>query len=132
MIFDSQPSPVLTAFVQSDRNVGGLRINTGEDDVAIYLNGEKYRRVTRRGRLLIYLYPKTYRVRAEKAGFRPTQEQAVDVKKGEQVSLDFTFDPLPTTATLRIRDGVPGGQVLLDGNGVGVIGSEGTLSFSNI
>jgi len=132
VIFDSQPSPVLTAFVQSDRNGGGLRINTGDDDVAIYLNGEKYRRTTRRGRLLIYLYPKTYRVRAEKAGFRPTQEQTIDVKKGEQVSLDFTLGALPTTATLRIKDGVPGAQVLLDGSPLGVVGPEGTLSFSNI
>ena len=132
LIFDSQPAPVLAAFVQSDRNVGGLRINTGEDDVAVYLNGEKYRRLTRRGRLLIYLYPKTYRVRAEKEGFRPTPEQAIDVKKGEQVTLDFTLDPLPTTATLRIRDGVPGTQVLLDGNRLGAVGPEGTLSVSNI
>lgn len=132
VIFDSQPSPVLTAFVQSDRNVGGLRINTGEDNVAIYLNGEQYRRTTRRGRLLIYLYPKTYKVRAEKAGFRPTQEQTIDVKKGEQVSLDFTLGALPTTATLRIKDGVPGTEVLLDGSLLGVVGPEGTLSVSSI
>jgi tetratricopeptide (TPR) repeat protein len=130
--FDSLPSPMLATFIQSDRNVGGLRIDTGEDGVAIFLNGEKYRRVTRRGRALIYLFPKTYSVRVEKEGFRPSGEQSVEVRKGERVALDFRLEPLPTTATLRIRNGVPGAQVLLDGNGIGVIGSDGKLSVSNV
>ncbi|MDA1312841.1 MAG: PEGA domain-containing protein [Acidobacteria bacterium] len=130
--FDSLPSPLLAAFIQSDRNVGGLRIDAAEDGVAIFLNGDKYRRVTRRGRLLIYLYPKTYSVRVEKEGFRPSGEQTVAVRKGEQVALNFTLEPLPTTATLRIRDGAPGTQVLLDGNGSGVLGPDGNLSISNV
>ena len=130
--FDSLESPVLATFIQSDRNVGGLRIDTGEDGVSVYLNGEKYRRETRRGRLLIYLYPKTYSVRVEKDGFRPSKEQTVEVRKGERVALDFKLEPLPTTATLRIRNSVPGAQVLLDEKGVGVIGPDGTLSVSNV
>ena len=45
--FDSLESPVLATFIQSDRNVRGLRIDTGEDGVSVYLNGEKYRRETK-------------------------------------------------------------------------------------
>ena len=132
VIFDSAEGPSLAAFLQTDRNVGGLRIHTGEDDAAIYLDGKKYRRRTRRGRALIYLYPNQYSVRVEKKGFRAPAEQVVQIRKGEQGRLDFKLTPLPTTATLKIPNGLPGATVLLDGNEIGIIPPNGRFSASNI
>ena len=132
VIFDSAEGPSLAIFLQTDRNVGGLRIQTGEDGATIYLDGKKYRRQTRRGRALIYLYPNQYTVRVEKQGFRVAPEQTVQIRKGEQSRLDFKLTPLPTTATLKIPNGMPGATVLIDGNEIGVIPPNGRFSALNI
>ena len=132
VIFDSAEGPSLAIFLRTDRNVGGLRIHTGEDGATIYLDGKKYRRLTRRGRALIYLYPNQYTVRVEKQGFRVAPEQTVQIRKGEQSRLDFKLTPLPTTATLKIPNGIPGATVLIDGNEIGVIPPDGRFSASNI
>ena len=132
VIFDSAEGPSLAIFLQTDRNVGGLRIHTGQDGATIYLDGKKYRRLTRRGRALIYLYPNQYTVRVEKQGFRAPSEQTVQIRKGEQSRLDFKLTPLPTTATLKIPNGIPGATVLIDGNEIGVIPPDGRFSASNI
>ena len=132
VIFDSAEEPSLAIFLRTDRNVGGLRIHIGEDGATIYLDGKKYRRLTRRGRALIYLYPNQYTVRVEKQGFRVAPEQTVQIRKGEQSRLDFKLTPLPTTATLKIPNGIPGATVLIDGNEIGVILPDGRFSASNI
>ncbi len=132
VIFDSAEGPSLEIFLRTDRNVGGLRIHTGEDGATIYLDGKKYRRLTRRGRALIYLYPNQYTVRVEKQDFRVAPEQTVQIRKGEQSRLDFKLTPLPTTATLKIPNGIPGATVLIDGNEIGVIPPDGRFSASNI
>jgi hypothetical protein len=119
--FNTGGVPTLVAFLKSDRNVGGLRIETGEDDVAVYLNGQEYRRKTQRGRLLIYLVPRQYTVRVAKPGFEPASEQTAEVRRGEQTSLEFKLAPLPETASLTIRNAPPGAEVLIDGNRMGTI-----------
>ena len=109
------------AFLKSDRNVGGLRIETGEDDVSIYLNGQEYRRKTQRGRLVIYLLPRQYNVRVEKPGFEPAAEQVAEVVRGEEARLEFKLAPLPETASLTIRNAPPGTEVLVDNKRLGTI-----------
>jgi outer membrane protein assembly factor BamD (BamD/ComL family) len=122
-VLESGASPLLAAYLSSDRNVGTLRVITGEDDVKIFLNGTAYRYKTSRGRRLIYLTPKQYEVRVEKEGFRTPAVQTVEIAKGEEVRLEFEMPPLPTTATLRIANGVPGTEVWIDGQSRGVIRS---------
>jgi hypothetical protein len=122
-VFDSGPAPLLAAYLGSDRNVGTLRVVTGESDVQIFLNGTAYRYKTARGRRLIYLNPKLYEVRVEKEGFRAPAPQKVEIKKGEETQLEFEMAPLPKTATLRITNGVPGTEVWIDGQSRGVIRS---------
>jgi hypothetical protein len=122
-VFDSSPAPLLAAYLGSDRNVGTLRVVTGESDVQIFLNGTAYRYKTARGRRLIYLNPKLYEVRVEKEGFRSPAVQKVEIKKGEETQLEFEMTPLPRTATLRINNGVPGTEVWIDGQSRGVIRS---------
>jgi tetratricopeptide (TPR) repeat protein len=130
--FDAAPQPMLVAYLTSDRNVGGLRLATNEDGVTIYLNGERYRNTTQRGGRLIYLVPKSYTVRVEKDGFEPPAEQVAEVRKGEQVQLKFELKPLPQVATLRVRGGVPGAEVALDGRLLGTVRSDGSFSASNV
>ena len=132
VVFDRGERPYLAAFLKSDRPVGSLRISTGEDGAGVFLNGEKYRRETRRGRLLIYLYPKKYAVRVEKAGFVAPAEQVADVRKGRQVHLSFSMVRQPQTASLRVDGGPPGAEVLLDGRSLGRLSSRGTFSSSGV
>ncbi len=131
IVFDSGPAPLLAAFVNSDRNVGSLRVITGEDDVQIFLNGAPYRRKTARGRRLIYLYPNKIEVRVEKEGFRSPPPQMAEIRKGEEVRLEFEMTPLPRTSTLRLTNAVPGTEVFIDGQSRGVVRS-GVFTLSSV
>ena len=97
------PTPMLTAFIKSDVNTGTLVVATGEDDVAVYLNGKEYKRRTKRGELRVQTFG-NIDVRVFKSGFQPEPNQRVEVKKGEEVKLAFTLKPLPKVA------GAPGSQ----------------------
>src|SRR6185312_8174118 len=69
--FNAGPAPAMAIFFGAGRNQGVLRISTGENDVTVYVNGVKTRRATQNGRLVLYLEPKAYKIRVEKAGFQP-------------------------------------------------------------
>jgi tetratricopeptide (TPR) repeat protein len=131
IVFDSGDAPLLAAYVNSDRNVGSLRVITGEDDVQIFLNGTPYRRKTVRGRRLIYLFPNKFEVRVEKEGFRSPPPQAAEIRKGEEVQLKFALEPLPRVSTLRISNAIPGTEVWVDGVSRGVVRSE-VFTLSNL
>ena len=103
----SANSGIVAASLLTERNVGSLRIVTGDDDVAVYLNGQKYKRATTRGRLLVYLAPKQYAVRIEKPGLWAA-DQTVDVRRGEEAQL--TFKLVPAKATLEIHGAPPGAE----------------------
>lgn len=131
-IADISPAPALTAFLQSDRNVGTLLLVAGEDNVTVFLNGQKYSRLTRRGQLRITREPREYRVRVAKEGFQEAPEQVVQIRKGEESRLEFKLRPLPAVAALSIRGATPGAQVLLDQNPIGTVETDGSFSFSNV
>ncbi len=132
VVFDVGPQPTLAAYLGSDRNIGSLRIQTGEDGVTIYLNGEKYRRSTQRGLRLIYLPPKAYTVRVEKDGFRAAPEQTVEVRKGGEARLTFALQPNPRAASLQVRNGVAGTEVFLDGRLIGTVRPDGGLTTAGV
>jgi serine/threonine-protein kinase len=119
--FQSSAVPSLAVFLKSDRNVGGLRLETKEDGATVYINGQPYRRKTQRGRLLVYLVPRNYTVRVEKEGFEPSAEQTIEVVRGEEVNLTFNLAPLPQTAVLIVRNAPPGAEVIADGVRLGAI-----------
>src|SRR5581483_8431323 len=52
LVFDSGPVPAMAVFLGTEKNLGLLRISTTEDDVNVYINGEKNKRGTQKGRLL--------------------------------------------------------------------------------
>ncbi len=132
VLFDRGERPYLAAFLRSHRPLGALRISTGEDGTSVFLNGKRYRRETRNGRLFIYLHPKQYRVRVEKEGFVAPAERVVDIRKDEQVRLNFSMVQRPQAASLRVSGGPPGTEVLLDGQDLGRISPNGTFASSEI
>lgn len=132
-VIEISPAPVLTAFLQSDQNIGTLVVMAGEDGADVYVDGAKYRRQTARGgQLRIPRTPKEYRVRVAKAGFQDVPEQVVQIAKGEEKKVVFKFVALPTTAHLAIQGAVPGAQVFLDQNPVGTVQPDGSLQIQTV
>jgi hypothetical protein len=131
-ILEAGPAPSLTAYLQSERNVGTLLVETNEDSVTVFLDGQKYARQTRRGQLRITRAPKRYRVKVAKEGFENEPEQTVEVRKGEEVKVAFKLRPAPRLASLMIRGATPGAEVLVDQIALGTVGADGTFQSSSI
>jgi serine/threonine protein kinase len=133
ILIDAGPAPALSAFLNSDRNVGTLVVVTGEDGVRVLLNGKEQRRATRRGQLRIpNLDVRGYSVEVVKEGYQTLPAQRAEVRKGEETKVEFHLAPLPKAAALAIRGGIPGTQVVVDRHRVGTIGANGTFSVSNL
>lgn len=130
--FRSDNQPRLALSLNTDRNVGGLRIVAGQDGATIYLNDKPYRRKTSQGSLLVYLYPGSYRVRVEKPGFIPSAEYTAEVRKGAREQVDAALRPEPQLATLRILGAPSGAQVRIDGETVGEISGAGGFSYGAV
>jgi hypothetical protein len=125
------PAPTITAFLKSDVNIGTLIISTAEDNVRVFLNGKEYGKKTQHGQLRIPAIGNVS-VRVSKDGFELTGVQTADVKKGSEVRLEFKMQPLPQSATLQIREGTPGAEVLVDQKSVGVVGDDGSFTANNV
>ncbi len=133
MIVDISPTPMLTAYLQSERDVGTLVVITGEDGVRVFLNGREQRRTTTRGQLRIpNLAIREYLVRVAKEGFEEEPEQRVAIRKGEESKLEFRLRPMPRVATLSVSGATPGAQVLLDGQPIGIVQDDGSFHHSGI
>ncbi len=132
MAFTTEAVPMLTAFMGADTSLGSLRIAAGEDEVAVFLNGQRQRRTTQKGRLLLPLAPQKYTVRVAKEGFLPPPEQTVEIQRGEETRLEFKLETPPKFAAFRLRNGTPGAEVLLDGTLVGTVGGDGTFVFPKL
>jgi hypothetical protein len=134
LVFSFTPAPMLTAFLKLDLNAGALVVSTGEDDAVIYLNGRTAPGLkTRRGQLRIQrLAVREYAVRVAKEGYLEVPEQKVQIRKGEETRVEFKMVAAPKLAGLRLRGAVPGAQVLVDGNAVGLVYADGTFSNGNV
>ena len=130
---DVAAAPWLSAFLQSDQNIGTLLILTGEDRVKVFLDGKPQKRLTEAGQLRIAnLEPRQYAIRVEKDGFQDAPEQKVDVRKGEQARLRFVLQPVSRTVAFSIQGGMPGTVVVLDHSPVGTIQSDGSFRYSSV
>jgi len=108
-VIETGQAPVLTVFLEADRNIGTLLIVAGEEGADVYLDGVRYPRQTGPGGLLrIQRTPRQYRVRVAKPGFQETAEQTVQVVKGSERRVVFKLVPLPTSAPLVIHGAPPG------------------------
>jgi len=133
MVIETGSAPALTAFLNSDRNVGTLVIVTGEDGVDVSLNGRRYHRKTQRGQLRIpNLEVKSYLVQVFKDGYQSVPQQTAQVRKGEETKVEFKLVPMPTVASMVIQGGPPGAEVFLDGSPIGTVQGDGTFSASRL
>jgi len=129
---ENTAAPSLRLFLESDQPIGTLRIATGVDDATVYFNGTAYRRKTRNGRLLVYLYPNTYRVRVEKDGFVAPALSTVTIEDGKNIQLDLPLRPQLQTAALGVSKAVPGTAVLIDGKLRGKVDASGRFSAEGV
>lgn len=128
------PAPMLTAFLKLNLNAGTLVVSTGEDGAVVYLNGKAYPGMkTRRGQLRIPALPvREYAVRVAKEGFQDLPDQKVQIRKGEETRVEFKMVVASKTAGLRLHGAVPGAQVLVDGNSLGMVYSDGTFQNASV
>ena len=128
------PAPMLTAFLKLDLNAGTLVVSAGEDDALIYLNGRTAPGLkTRRGQLRIpRLTVREYAVRVAKEGFLEVPDQKIQIRKGEETRVEFKMAPAPKVAGLRLRGAVPGAQVLVDGNSLGLVYTDGSFQNASV
>jgi hypothetical protein len=128
------PSPVLTTFFESGRDVGTLLILTGQDKAKVFLNDKPVSQLTSTyGQLRISnLDPKDYVVRVSKSGFQDAPEQKIHIRKDEQSKLLFDLQPTPHLASLSIQGGTPGATVLIDQAPVGTIQPNGSLVIASV
>ncbi|MGA2721898.1 MAG: PEGA domain-containing protein [Bryobacteraceae bacterium] len=124
-------APMLTAFLKTDVNAGTLIVSTGQDDVRVFLNDKEYRRRTQRGQLRVQTLGRVT-VRVAKSGFQDEPAQAVEVKKGGEVRLQFDLKPQPQFGSLEIHGAMAGSEVLVDQKNAGTVGPDGSFSLSSI
>ncbi len=127
--FTSGSAPLLVAFIGTNKNATSLQLETGEDDATVYINDKKMSRLTSRGGRYtnISLPPDHYKIRVEKDGFQPVQEQTAELKAGATTTLKFQLVPVPQFASLMIHNSVPGAEVRLGGRTLGTIGADGSF-----
>ena len=130
IVFESQPSASLYVSLGASQNLGVLYIETNEDQAHLYLNGEKYKRDTTRGRLAVYLFPKKWTVSVQKEGFAPTVEQTVEIKRGVETKVSFMLSP--AKAILAIHHAPPGTDVLVDNIRLGSTHPDGEYQVGGI
>jgi len=126
------PAPVLTVYVKSDPNAGTVVVVTGVDGADVFINNLPYRRKTDRGQVRIPLKVGHYTIRVHKAGFLDPPPETVDVKKAEETALQFRLEPIPETATLQVKNALPGTMVYVDKDLGAVIGADGAANISTV
>ncbi len=130
MAFESQPSATLFVSLGSSQDLGVLTVETNEDQAHVLINGEKYRRDTARGRLVVYLAPRKYTINVQKDGFAPAPDQPVDIKKGVEAKLTFTL--MPAKAILAVHHAPPGTDVQVDNISRGSTHPDGEFQVGGI
>ncbi len=130
---DAGPVPSLSAFVQSNQNIGTLLIVTAEDRVRVFLDGRLQKQTTEAGQLRIAnLEPRQYQVRVARDGFQEVPEQKIDVRKGEQARAKFVLQPMARLAVLAIQGGMPGTEVVMDRTSIGTVQADGSFRYSAV
>ena len=124
-------APTLTAFLKTDVNAGTLIVSSSQDGASVFLNGKEYQRRTLRGQLRIQFLGKVS-VRVSKSGFQDEPAQAVDVKKGAEVRLQFDLKPQPQFGSLEIRGAIAGTEVLVDQKTAGTVAPDGLFHFGTV
>jgi hypothetical protein len=130
MDFALQPSAMLYVSLLTAQDLGTLSVQTNEDQAHLLINGQRYKRDTARGRLVVYLYPRKYTVTLQKDGFAPPVEQTVEVKRGEDTKVSFTLTA--AKSILAVHHAPPGTDVQVDNISRGVAHADGEFQVGGI
>jgi hypothetical protein len=130
VVFESQPSASLYISMGTSQTLGTLSVETNEDQVHLLINGQRYKRDTARGRLVVYLLPRKYTVTVQKEGFAPAAEQTVEVKKGADTKVTFTLSA--AKAILAVHHAPAGTDVLVDNTSRGTTHPDGEFQVGGI
>ena len=119
-------TPSVSVFLTANRDVGTLVVETREDDVRVFVNGERWPRSTQQGIVRINNLPvREHLIRVEKPGYKSPAAQRIAVGKGTLQRVSFRLDALP--ATLVLTGAMPQTEFLLDGRVLGT--SRGNARF---
>jgi serine/threonine-protein kinase len=129
MVFETQPIGAIYTSLLTDANMGVLNITTGLDQADVFIDGVKYPRSTKQGRLLIYLPPKKYSVRVQKDGYSAV-EQPVELHAFQETKAEFKL--VAVKAVLLIHHAPPGSEVVIDGKSAGSTGPNGEFFAANL
>jgi len=120
------------------KDLGTLVVVVGQDGARVSINGKLQRQLSQGGQLRIArLELNDYVVQVSKNGFQDPPQQKIRIRKGEEAKLVFNLQPQPASpsalvASLTIQGGTPGTAVLIDQTSVGMVQSDGTLTFSSV
>ncbi len=127
ILFETQPTGAIYVSLMGGANMGVLSITGGDDGAQVFINGVKYQRATKQGRLLIYLPPKKYTIRMQKEGTQPAELQ-VELRAFQETRAEFKLAPQP--ATLQIHHAPPSSEVWVDGLRAAVTRADGEFTLS--
>ena len=130
MVFESQPAATLYVMLGTAQNLGTLSVETNEDQAHLIINGQKYKRDTARGHLVVYLFPRKYTVTVQKDGFAPAVEQTVEVKRGQDTKVSFTLSA--AKSILAVHHAPPGSDVAVDNISRGTVHPDGEFQVGGI
>jgi hypothetical protein len=124
-------APTLTAILITDRNLGGLVVDTGVNDADVVIDNGRYRKKTGNGgRARFTLPPADYTASVSRPGHQSPPPQAFTIRKGDETRLSFELPPNPQMASLELAGAPPGAEVWLDNQRAGEIGRDGFFATS--
>jgi hypothetical protein len=130
MVFESQPAASLYVSLGASQDLGWLTVETNEDQAHLLINGQRYRRDTARGHLVVYLAPRKYTLTLQKDGFAPAVEQTVEIKRGVETKVSFTLSV--AKGILAVHHAPPGTDVLVDNISRGAAHADGEFQVGGI
>jgi len=123
--------PALTAILITDRNVGGVIVETGVAGADVLIDNGRYRQKTgNTGRARFGLPPGEHNASVSKAGHETPAPQTFTIRKGDETRLSFELPVKPQMAALQISGAPAGAEVWLDDQRVGAVDGDGGYSTS--
>lgn len=130
--FEMSERPNVWISLRSNRKLGTILIQTGEDDAKVIVDGKDTTTRTRKGKAAILVEPGMHTVAVEKPGFLSPPERQAKVDLGGEATLDFRLEPIPTRAMLPVQGAPPGTVFAVNGKAVATAGADGTASIGDL
>jgi len=129
--FTVGPVPEMRISVTSGQNLGDLLVMTGEDGVAVTVDGKKSKLSSHGELSFSRLTVGEHIIGVFKDGFQPDQK-SVTIVKGTQTKLEFKLRPVVSVAVLTMQGMPAGARVSLDDKPAGVISPDGSFSADHL